>query len=151
MKGMNNLDFWERLTSIVVALLALVGGPLGFLFGRRQRNADANKTEADAGKTLAEIFQVHATARNMDAKTLVDIAAVYQGIIDELRKEMGELNGRVDKMEKELETAQGELRLARDGLIERDRRLADNDKKMADMQRHITQLEEKLKGKEDKA
>ena len=129
MRGMINVDFWERFMGIIIALLAAIGGPIGFLFGRRQRNAEASKIEADAGVGISN-------ARKLDAETLQVVSTVYQNIIGELRKEITELNGRMDKLETELEQA-------RAGLAERDR-------KIGDMQRHIGQLEEKLKTKEDK-
>lgn len=132
----NSFDFWERLSAIVIGLVAALGGPIGFLFGRRQRNAEASKIEADAGVGISN-------ARKLDAETLQVVSTVYQNIIAELRKELTELNGRMDKMEEELQETQKELRAAREGLVERDG-------KISDMQRHITQLEKQLKGKEDK-
>lgn len=127
----------------MAAAFAPVAGAVAWIMNRRKRVADTTKVEVDANKTIAEIIQVHAAARNLDANTLKEITAVYQGVIDELRKELGDLNGRMDKMEEELQEAQKELRSAREGLIARDN-------KIGEMQRHITKLEEQLKGKEDK-
>lgn len=147
---MTGIDLIERVLGVLAAVGGLVaaavpvGGGIAWLMNRRRRQVDTTKVEVDTNKTLAEIFQVYATARNVDAKTLVDVATVYQSIIDELRKEVAELNGRMDKMEEELQEAQKDLRLAREGLSERDG-------KIRDMQRHITQLEQQLNGKEDKA
>lgn len=129
MRGMSNLDFWERVIGLFIAFIAAAGGPIGYLFGKRQRNAEASKVEADAGVGIS-------SARKLDAETLRVVSDVYQNVISELRKELTETNTRLDKLEEESRE--------KDGRIER------LEKENRELKWHVTQLEQQLDQKEDK-
>lgn len=137
MKGMNSLDFWERLTGIIIAFIAGLSGPVILLLNKRQRAADASKIEAETGVGISN-------ARKIDAEVLQTVRGVYRAMIDDLE-------ARMDKMEKELTdvTAEKDRLKVRVDELEQDGKK--KDRQIEKLERHITTLESQLKQKEDKA
>lgn len=114
------MDAVERLIGLIAVILGVAGGPAGFFLGRRQRAAEADKTEAEGGKAEAEALSL--------------VRAVYGAMVSDLVTRMDVLEAENVALRGRLAEMEETQRNAQDALKERDGRIAHLEELVAALQ-----------------
>ena len=131
-------DSVEKLLGLLTMLISAAGPALGFILGRRERAASAQKTEAEAARETAGIETDQAVAEKIRAETADIIAETYRDLIADMGAEIRQLRQLLqqERERREMETADLREQLQQ----ERERR----EKEGAAMREQISQLTQRV-------